>query len=142
MWVESDTNLLIGESLARQFLFGQNYFKANFNSEAKIGWLPDTFGFSGQLPQIMRQSGIESFITHKLRWNDTNVFPHTFYNWCGIDGTVIPTILVNSTYNGNIQFDEINRVLSNVNNFDDPYVYQFGYGDGGGGPNSSDRSLC
>ncbi|MCI2412486.1 MAG: hypothetical protein B2I18_05745 [Cuniculiplasma sp. C_DKE] len=136
MWVESDTNLLIGESLARQFLYGQNYFKANFNSDAKIGWLPDTFGFSGQLPQIMRQSGIESFITHKLRWNDTNVFPHTFFNWCGIDGTVIPTILVNSTYNGNMQFDEINRVLSNVNNFDDPYVYQFGYGDGGGGPNS------
>ena len=136
MWVESDTNLLIGESLARQFLFGQNYFNANFNSEAKLGWLPDTFGFSGQLPQIMRQSGIETFITHKLRWNDTNVFPHTFFNWKGIDDTVIPTVLVNSTYNGNMQFDEINKVLNNVNNFNDPYVYQFGYGDGGGGPNS------
>ncbi len=141
MWVESDTNLLTGESLARQFQSGQRYFKENFDIEAKIGWLPDTFGFSGQLPQIMKQSGIETFITHKLRWNDTNVFPYTFFNWKGIDDTSIPTILVNSTYNGNMQLDEINRVLSNVNNVDDPYVYQFGYGDGGGGPNAEMTEL-
>lgn len=141
MWVESDTNLLIGESLARQFLYGQSYFKEQFDSETKIGWLPDTFGFSGQLPQIMKQSGIESFITHKLRWNDTNVFPYTFFKWKGIDGTLMPTILVNSTYNGNMQLDEINKVLSNVKNLDDPYVYQFGYGDGGGGPNEEMTEL-
>ncbi|MCW6171126.1 MAG: glycosyl hydrolase-related protein [Thermoplasmatales archaeon] len=135
MWVESDTNLVLGESLARQFLFGQDYFREKFGRYSRIGWLPDTFGFSAQLPQIMAESHIEVFITHKLRWNDTTYFPYNFFVWTGIDGTYIPSILVNETYNGNMEYDQIAREISGLKKMGKPYVYPYGYGDGGGGPN-------
>ena len=135
MWVESDTNLILGESLARQFLFGQDYFKEKFGRYSRIGWLPDTFGFSAQLPQIMAESHIEVFVTHKLRWNDTTYFPYNFFVWTGVNGSSIPSILVNETYNGNMEYDQIARELSDLKKMEDPYVYLYGYGDGGGGPN-------
>lgn len=135
MWVESDTNLVTGESLARQFLLGQLYFESRFGRIARIGWLPDSFGFSAQLPQIMRKSGIEVFVTHKIMWNDTNRFPHHFFNWEGIDGTSIPVHVLVLTYNGSATSEEIRRLWNSYVQKDlGPAVHAYGEGDGGGGP--------
>ncbi len=135
MWVESDTNLVRGESLARQLLYGQKYFMENFGKYVKIGWLPDSFGFSGQLPQLFIKSGIESFVTHKPMWNDTTEFPFHCFQWTGIDGTSIITNIVNSTYNGDLNFNSIINSWKIFKNKDLPMTYLYGYGDGGGGPN-------
>ncbi len=89
MWVEPDCNLPGGESLIRQILYGKRYFAAQFQWEVTTAWLPDTFGFHAQLPQILAQSGFEFFITQKLAWNDTNPFPHQVFWWEGIDGSRI-----------------------------------------------------
>ena len=135
MWVESDTNLIRGESLARQLLYGQKYFMEKFGKYAKIGWLPDTFGFSGQLPQLFIKSSIETFVTHKPMWNDTTEFPYHCFIWKGIDGTGIVTNIVNSTYNGDLGFDSIIKSWNKFKNKEFPMTYLYGYGDGGGGPN-------
>ncbi len=86
-WVEMDGNLPSGESFIRQFLCGQRYFEKHFGRRCKIFWLPDTFGYSAQLPQIIRLSGMEYFMTQKLSWNLINIFPHHSFVWEGIDGT-------------------------------------------------------
>jgi len=106
MWVESDTQLISGESLARQFLYGQRYFMDKFKFKCEIGWLPDTFGFSVQLPQIMCKSGLKVFITHKVMWNDTNSFPYHAFIWDGIDGSSIITHILPLTYNGILTANE------------------------------------
>ncbi len=93
MWVEPDTNLLQGESLIRQLLYGQEYLIAKFGSLAKVAWLPDTFGFTWQLPQIFKLAGIEYFVTGKLHWNDTTKFPHGLFNWESPDGSQILTLI-------------------------------------------------
>jgi len=135
MWVESDTNLVRGESLARQFLYGQRFFKRIFGRVAKIGWLPDSFGYSGQLPQLMCKSGISYFVLSKLMMNDTNEFPFHIFKWVGIDGSHIPTSILNTDYNGTFKYSEI---LESWEKFRGPdkslILYTFGYGDGGGGP--------
>ena len=80
MWVEADTNLPSGESLVRQFLYGKRFFEEEFGIESKILWLPDVFGYSAALPQIMKKAGIEYFMTAKLKNNEFNAFPyHTLY---------------------------------------------------------------
>jgi alpha-mannosidase len=135
MWVESDTNLIRGESLARQLLYGQSYFFEKFGRYAQIGWLPDSFGFSGQLPQLFIKSGLKAFVTHKPEWNDTRDFPMHCFNWKGIDGTSIITSIVNSTYNGTLDFDTIMNSYNKFKNKNAPMTYLYGYGDGGGGPN-------
>lgn len=90
-WVENDTNLPSGESLCRQMIFGQRYFKSRFGSYCDVHWLPDTFGYSSQLPQICRLAGMPSFFTQKLSWSQFNNFPHTTFNWVGLDGTQVLT---------------------------------------------------
>jgi alpha-mannosidase len=93
MWVEPEVNIISGESLARQLLYGQRYFEAKFGQISKVAWLPDSFGFCGQLPQIFRQGGIDYFVTGKLHWNDTNSFPHGAFHWRSPDGTEIFTVI-------------------------------------------------
>lgn len=136
MWVESDTNLVDGESLARQFLYGQRYFLSRFGKIAKIGWLPDTFGFAASLPQIMRKSGIEVFATHKVMWNDTNPFPYHSFVWVGVDGTEIPVQVIINGYNEPATPASIYTQWKRYKNKSEVPVtiYAYGYGDGGGGP--------
>jgi len=135
MWVESDTQLISGESLARQFLYGQRYFEKKLGKKCRIGWLPDSFGFSAQLPQIMRKSGIEIFVTHKVMWNDTNEFPYHAFIWEGLDGTKIIGHIIVAPYNGIATASEIYNMWSRYKQRDKvPAIYSYGYGDGGGGP--------
>lgn len=135
MWVEPDTNLVTGESLARQLLLGQRYFLERFSRIARIGWIPDSFGFSAQLPQIMSKAGIEVFVTHKVMWNDTNKFPHTLFLWEGLDGTRIPVHVMPITYNGTATVEEILRAWeAHVEKSQGPGIHAVGVGDGGGGP--------
>ncbi|MGF1569237.1 MAG: alpha-mannosidase [Nodosilinea sp.] len=89
LWVEPDLTLPGGEAIVRQILYGQRYCQEKFGQISAIAWLPDTFGFSWQLPQLLTQGGIRFFATQKLRWNDTNPFPHDLYSWQGRDGTTI-----------------------------------------------------
>jgi alpha-mannosidase len=136
MWVESDTNLVTGESLARQFLYGQRYFKSRFGRVARIGFLPDSFGFSANLPQILRKSGLEVFVTHKVMWNDTTEFPHHTFRWRGIDGTEIPVQIIVSSYGEPFSLRSIYRHWERYRDKEVALdlIYTYGYSDGGGGP--------
>ncbi|GBF82461.1 alpha-mannosidase [Aphanothece sacrum] len=93
MWVEPEVNLVSGESLVRQLLYGQNYLKEKFDQITKVAWLPDSFGFSWQLPQLFKQSGIEYFVTGKLHWNNSFKFPHGVFWWQSPDGTKLLTLM-------------------------------------------------
>lgn len=93
MWIEPETNLVSGESLIRQLLYGQQYYREKFGDISKVAWLPDSFGFTWQLPQIMQQCGIEYFVTGKLHWNDTTQFPHGCFWWESPDGTRMLTLM-------------------------------------------------
>jgi alpha-mannosidase len=136
-WIEPDCNLPSGESLVRQFLFGQRFFQKEFGVTCREFWNPDVFGYSGALPQIMRGAGVRYFLTQKLSWNQFNKpASHTFI-WEGIDGSRVLTHFPPAdTYNSEANVKE---VLFNVSNFKDheraneSYLL-FGYGDGGGGP--------
>lgn len=148
MWVEADCNLTSGESLVRQFLKGKKFFKDEFGVDNRILWLPDVFGYSGALPQIMKRSGIDYFMTTKLAWNQINKVPHDTFMWRGIDGTEVLTHLITTlgvgqdvenfftTYNGMLHPDAIiggweRYQDKNINN---DILISYGYGDGGGGP--------
>jgi alpha-mannosidase len=89
LWVEPELNLVSGESLVRQVLYGQRYVKEKFGQVSPIAWLPDSFGFCWQLPQILRQGGVQYFVTQKLRWNDSTQFPYEFFQWRSPDRTSI-----------------------------------------------------
>jgi len=95
MWVEPDLNLIDGESIIRQILYGQLYVQEKFGQFSKIVWLPDTFGFCATLPQILKQGGIEYFVTQKLKWNDTTTFPYGTFLWSSPDGTEILSFMSN-----------------------------------------------
>ncbi len=137
-YVESDTQIACGEALARSFIVGQREFARISGKPSAVGWLPDCFGFSGALPQIMRQCGIESFFTSKLAWNSLNRFPHTSFIWRGSDGSEIPVHTCREPiqfYNGQAT---IREVLDSVQSHDQAVVHPdfllpIGYGDGGGG---------
>ncbi|GAM28490.1 hypothetical protein SAMD00019534_116660, partial [Acytostelium subglobosum LB1] len=136
-WVEMDGNLPSGESFIRQFLFGQNFFMKEFGLHCTEFWLPDTFGYSGQLPQVIRHMGIENFITQKLSWNNINKFPHSTFMWEGIDGSkVLSHFPPANTYNSAADVKEV--VLSATNNKNAELANEsllvYGHGDGGGGP--------
>ncbi|EFA80368.1 alpha-mannosidase [Heterostelium album PN500] len=136
-WVEMDGNLPSGESFIRQFLFGQRFFKQEFGAYCTEFWLPDTFGYSGQLPQVIRHMGIANFITQKLSWNNINKFPHSSFHWEGIDGSrVLCHFPPANTYNSAADVKEV--VLSMTNNKDaqraNNSLLVYGHGDGGGGP--------
>ena len=137
MWVEADCNLPSGESLVRQLLYGKRFFMREFGYETKVLWLPDVFGYPGNLPQLIAESGCDFFLTQKLSWNDTNKPEHHTFIWEGIDGSRIFTHFPPAdTYNGSFEPEEVER---SIRNFKDGHsshrsLYLFGWGDGGGGP--------
>lgn len=137
MFVEPDTNLSGGESLIRQLLYGNQFFKEEFGIKSRILWLPDSFGYSGALPQILKKSGVEYLVTQKIFWtyNGGEKFPYHYFNWRGIDGTEITSFLPTS-YNYNTNPEEMNRVWKErvqTHKLED-FLIPYGYGDGGGGP--------
>jgi alpha-mannosidase len=135
-WVEPDTNMSSGESLIRQFVHGKRFFREEFGVDNELLWLPDVFGYSGALPQIMRGCGIKYFATSKIFWNynGSAPFPYNTFMWEGIDGSDILVHLCNDynsptdaaslirRWNERVQKDGITTRL-----------VPFGYGDGGGG---------
>jgi len=136
-WVEPDCNIPSGESLVRQFLYGQRFFENEFGTRCQEFWNPDVFGYSGALPQIMKLAGIRYFLTQKLSWNQFNKPASHTFQWEGIDGSRILTHFPPvDTYNS---VATVKEVLYNVSNFKDheraneSYLL-FGFGDGGGGP--------
>ena len=92
-WIEPELNLISGESMVRQLLYGQRYVEEKFGMVCPISWVPDTFGFSWQLPQILTQAGVEYFVTQKLRWNDTTKFPYDWFWWQAPDGSRILSLM-------------------------------------------------
>ncbi|OJJ44484.1 hypothetical protein ASPZODRAFT_27716 [Penicilliopsis zonata CBS 506.65] len=136
-WVEHDTNMPSGESLVRQFLHGQRFFEQEFGRRSTTFWLPDTFGYTAQLPQLCRLAGMSRFITQKLSWNNINNFPHTTFNWVALDGSqVLCHMPPSETYNAEAQLAELVNSVDQHKSLDqDPSsVLIFGKGDGGGGP--------
>uniref|UniRef100_F7BFB3 alpha-mannosidase n=1 Tax=Monodelphis domestica TaxID=13616 RepID=F7BFB3_MONDO len=136
-WVEMDGNLPSGESMVRQFLQGQNFFLQEFGKMCSEFWLPDTFGYSAQLPQIMRGCGIQRFLTQKLSWNLVNSFPHHTFFWKGIDGSrVLAHFPPGESYGMEGHVEEVLKTMNN--NKDKGRVnhsaFLYGFGDGGGGP--------
>lgn len=139
VWIECDCNIPSGEYMIRQFLLGQRFTRKYFNYTSDAFWLPDTFGYSAALPQIMKGCGVKYFLTTKMSWNDTNPFPYDTFLWKGIDGTGVLTHFNRSHLwpspeqmtqscmkNG---WDSIKeRAVSDMR------LFSYGYGDGGGGP--------
>ncbi len=93
LWVEPEMNLIGGESIARQILYGQRYYEAKLGGASRVAWLPDTFGFCGQLPQFLKLGGMDYFVTQKLRWNDTTKYPHEVFQWEATDGTQVLALM-------------------------------------------------
>ncbi|WP_124065590.1 alpha-mannosidase [Clostridium sp. E02] len=152
MWLEPDCNLASGESLVRHILYGRRYFEKELSGPVnEVLWLPDVFGYSAALPQIMKQSGISYFMTTKLGWNEYNQFPHDTFVWKGIDGSEVLTYLISTkdyhknneavknfstTYNGR---QDAKQIMGTWQRYQDKDVSKevltcYGHGDGGGGP--------
>ncbi|SFR60928.1 alpha-mannosidase [Microbacterium azadirachtae] len=136
MWVESDTVMPTGESLVRQFSHGQRFFEREFGIRSKGVWLPDSFGYSPALPQLMRRAGFEWFFTQKISWNQRNVFPHHTFEWEGIDGSRIFTHFPPmDTYNSQLSGMEVAKASRQFkeNRIATRSIAPVGWGDGGGG---------
>ncbi|GAA4488573.1 alpha-mannosidase [Microbacterium panaciterrae] len=136
MWVESDTVMPTGESLVRQFSHGQRFFEREFGIRSKGVWLPDSFGYSPALPQLMRRAGFEWFFTQKISWNQRNVFPHHSFDWEGIDGSRIFTHFPPmDTYNSQLSGMEVAKASRQFkeNRVATRSIAPVGWGDGGGG---------
>jgi len=137
MWVESDTNMPGGEAMARQFLEGKSFFLEEFDVDCQEAWLPDSFGYSGALPQIVKSAGSRWFLTQKISWNQVNRMPHHTFNWEGIDGTRLFTHFPPvDSYNSELHGRELAHAERNYREHGRGSVslVPFGYGDGGGGP--------
>ncbi len=136
-WVEPDSNLIGGESMVRQFYYGKKFFKEEFGKDMQIFWVPDSFGYSGCLPQVMKLAGVKYFLTQKISWNIYNKFPyHTFY-WQGIDGSeILAHMLPEDTYNAPVRGDVLTAGEKNYaeRSISDISMSLFGIGDGGAGP--------
>ena len=137
MWVEPDTNMTSGESLVRQVIHGKRFFRDEFGVDSRLLWLPDTFGYSAALPQILRGCGVRYLVTQKIFWsyNEGDRFPYHYFTWQGADGSEIDTFLPTS-YTYKTDPKEIcetwkKRVQKRGL---DAFLLPFGYGDGGGGP--------
>lgn len=135
-WVEMDTNVPSGESLVRQLLYGSEFFSREFGKTSDVFWMPDVFGYTWALPQIIARSGMKYFFTSKLINNDDHRFPYSLFMWQGIDGTRIPAYLQRLNYNGKLNAETLKLIYDR---FDQKTVIEksfmtFGYGDGGGGP--------
>ena len=137
MWVESDTNMPGGEAMARQFIEGKKFFLDELGVECREAWLPDSFGYSAALPQIVKAAGSNWFLTQKISWNQVNRMPHHTFNWEGIDGTRLFTHFPPvDTYNSELSGRELAHAERNYRDHGRGTVslIPFGYGDGGGGP--------
>lgn len=141
MWVEPDTNMASGEALIRQLLYGKQYYKEVFDVDSEVLWLPDTFGYTGALPQILKGCKVNYLVTQKIFWsyNEGEQFPYHYFNWEGIDGSRIVSFLPTSyTYKTNPkQLEEVWKNRSQLQDLD-AFLLPFGYGDGGGGPTRDD----
>lgn len=148
MWLESDANIPSGESLVRQILMGSRFIKEEFNKETKYLWLPDVFGYSWALPQILKKSNIDMFMTTKISWNQFNRMPNDTFYWKGIDGSEVLTHFITTpieentdeffyTYNGEINPYTVKGVYDSYRDKDlnSELLIAYGYGDGGGGVN-------
>lgn len=149
MWVEADCNLTSGESLTRQILVGGKFIREELGQEIKYLWLPDVFGYSWALPQILKKSGIPMFMTTKISWNQYNRMPHDTFKWKGIDGSEVLTHFITApepwsepgswfyTYNGHLTPKIVKGVWEAYRNKEltDELLISYGYGDGGGGVN-------
>ncbi len=135
MWVESDTNVPSAEALIRQLLVGKAYFLEKFGVDSEFLWLPDVFGYNGNLPQILKGCGVEYFITSKIGWNQTNRFPYDIFTWKGIDDTEILATYIKNTYNSMTDPKSAWRSWKEFNekHLVDTIVDSVGHGDGGGG---------
>jgi alpha-mannosidase len=144
MWVEADINLTGGESLVRQILLGKRFVRQEFGVDMKTLWLPDVFGYSASLPQLIKKSGLKNFVTSKLSWSQVNRFPYDTFYWKGIDGSQVLTHFITTpeansrifTYNGSMEPAEVKGIWDNYQQKDlnDELLLLYGWGDGGGGP--------
>lgn len=149
MWVEADCNLTSGESLTRQILIGSKFIQDEFGKDVHFLWLPDVFGYSWALPQILKKSGIDMFMTTKISWNQYNRMPHDTFKWKGIDGSEVLTHFITTpephnpkdswfyTYNGQLLPRTVQGVWDSYSekNLNQDMLISYGYGDGGGGVN-------
>ena len=137
MWVEADTNIPGGEALIRQILYGKIFFRNEFGKDMKILWLPDVFGYTASLPQILKKSGVDYFVTIKLSGNIFNQIPHHTFYWQGIDGSRTLTHMPpEGTYNSSANPSAIMKTEKEFRDkgISDRCLLLFGIGDGGGGP--------
>ena len=149
MWLEADCNLTSGESMVRQFLHGKRFFKEEFNKDSRVMWLPDVFGYSAAMPQILKKCGVDYFMTTKLSWNQTNRIPNDTFMWKGIDGTEVLTHMITATgedqdpkkdfqtsYSANLHPGAIAGGWERYQNkeINNDILICYGHGDGGGGP--------
>lgn len=137
MWVEADTNITGGEALIRQILLGKRFFHQEFGADIHYLWLPDVFGYTAALPQILKRSGVDYFMTQKLSWNQINAFPHQSFYWQGIDGSAVLThMLPEETYNSPALPRSAAKIEANYHDkgVSEHALMLFGIGDGGGGP--------
>ncbi len=149
-WLEMDTNLVSGESLVRQMIYGKRFMKEEFGIDSKMLWLPDVFGYSAALPQIMKKSGVDNFMTTKIAWNERNMLPYDSFYWEGIDGSRVFSFFVTTqdrpvprkseiacTYNGMLTAGQVLGTWERYQQkeYNNRTLTTFGYGDGGGGPN-------
>lgn len=153
MWLEADCNLTSGESLVRQILYGKRFFKEEFGVDSRLLWLPDVFGYSAAMPQILKKSGVDYFMTTKIGWNESNRIPYDTLMWEGIDGSQVLTHFItardydkhpdlnpcpanSTTYNGILAPNQVMGGWQRYQNkgLSDDILMCYGYGDGGGGP--------
>ncbi|MCL2478634.1 MAG: alpha-mannosidase, partial [Treponema sp.] len=143
MWVEADCNIPSGESLVRQILYGKRFFKKEFGVDNDFLWLPDVFGYNWAMPQILKKSGINTFITTKISWSEINRMPHDTFIWTGMDGSKVLTHFITTpsggswfyTYNGMIQPQFVKGIWTTYQDkaLNRDLLFSYGYGDGGGG---------
>jgi alpha-mannosidase len=141
MWVEPDCQVTGGEAMVRQIVQGQRLFRREFGQTHRAAWLPDVFGFSGGMPQILRLGGLTHFFTTKLNWNESNRFPYDLFHWEGIDGTRVVAwqarnLWSNRGYNSDVHPEDLLGAWRNWDGkrWHDEMIVAFGWGDGGGGP--------
>lgn len=135
MWLEPDCNLVSGESFVRQLIYGKRFLKEEFDVESNFLWLPDVFGYSAALPQILKKCGVNIFATTKISWNEFNKMPYDNFMWKGIDGTEIFTHffeMLNADLNTQSVFDRNSGFKQKL--YTNKAMLGYGFGDGGGGP--------
>ena len=138
MWLEPDCSIPGGESLSRQILYGQRYFERQYGRRHTVAWVPDCFGFSGALPQLLRLGGLDSFFTTKVNWSETNKFPYDLFWWEGIDGTRVLVHTLRNPEQGYNGTATAASMLATWRNYGGKHLHPesmmtLGFGDGGGG---------